>query len=244
MHFLSTLSMIGRRCLMLLIVAPCLPAHATESTTATCREKMAGFYAQTQKLAIDGPTSGILIELNRTALALQKRAADKECQQLVSLMQEIATQRSSAPATEQKAVDQAQSADTLPVEQIQPLQGVFRADSLRGLPVRNHKGHKIGVVSDVVVSFHDKPDVPFLIISRGSVLGVGGKRHPIPTQAIKLAQVKLESKALEQVILVDLPIAVLSDIPVIEDSGWGEINDPQWAGRIVEFYKQLLPQGE
>lgn len=93
-------------------------------------------------------------------------------------------------------------------------------------------GKKVGHVADIVMS--PTGELHYAIVEMGSRLGIGGTRHAIPWQKLKL-DYKQKSFA------IDMSPELLKQAPAFKSDAYEELDDASWHGKVAEFFKVSAP---
>jgi hypothetical protein len=109
------------------------------------------------------------------------------------------------------------------------LHPLIAASRVSGTAVYNPAGERLGSVEDVMID-KQSGQVVYALLSFGGFLGIGGKRHPLPWQALRY---DLASGGY----VVDIDPRRLEGAPVIAEGSYDEYEDPAWGQRVHDYYR-------
>lgn len=107
---------------------------------------------------------------------------------------------------------------------------VMAADTLQGDAVVNANGDKLGDIEDIMI---DVPSgrVAYAVLSRGGVMGVGGKLFAIPWDALTL-------DADRECFVLDIDEAQLANAPGFDKDHWPSMADRTWGSEVYSYYNR------
>jgi sporulation protein YlmC with PRC-barrel domain len=114
------------------------------------------------------------------------------------------------------------------------LDEIRKVSALLKTEVLNRANEKIATVSDLMLTPDGK--VHYAILGVGGVVGIGTKYTAIPWS-------KLETKHLNGRWAANLDMTKdrLDQAPMLQDENYNELNNPQWIGRVREFFGANVP---
>jgi sporulation protein YlmC with PRC-barrel domain len=105
---------------------------------------------------------------------------------------------------------------------------LISAEKVRGTPVYNGKGEKIGTVEDLMIDkFTGK--VAYAILGMGGFLGIGERHHPLPWNALTYDE-RLEGYNIDQ------SPERLKAAPSYGDDESVDLNDRAYGRQIHDYY--------
>ena len=84
----------------------------------------------------------------------------------------------------EQAAETQEGAETMMQEGQEYTQGMAKAADMRGMPVMDSKGEKIGKIGDMLVDT-ETGRITYVMLESGGVFGVGGEKYPVPWQAVQ-----------------------------------------------------------
>lgn len=127
------------------------------------------------------------------------------------------------PISPQRGGDRPMS--DMPIKREGQAMAVPRASEIIGLAVTNEQHHDLGKVEDLLLSSDGR--ISHLIVSKGGVLGFGGKLIAIPWQAFN-------PKIHERALVVNLSQERFEGAPTF--SNWAELKEGGYESRVRAYY--------
>lgn len=103
------------------------------------------------------------------------------------------------------------------------------SSNLIGAKVENQQGNSLGTVTDLMMD-PQSGRVPYAILSRGGMMGVGAKLYPIPWQAGNYSK---DGRRL----VINLSEDRLSSAPSFARESWPDLASPNWREKTDSFYE-------
>jgi sporulation protein YlmC with PRC-barrel domain len=113
--------------------------------------------------------------------------------------------------------------EALPTAQLQQQQALQSVDKLLGKSIMNETGQNLGAVSDVIICTQTGR-VAYVIVSTGSVMGMGGAEHVVPFKALIVEPTGL--------LTLNMNLEQFKQAPARQQN----LADQQWARQVHEFY--------
>jgi sporulation protein YlmC with PRC-barrel domain len=105
---------------------------------------------------------------------------------------------------------------------------ILSASTLTGDEVRNLEGEDLGKIEELML---DVPSgsIAYAVLSFGGFLGIGDKLFAVPWQALQLNED-------EKCFILNVSKDRLKDAPGFDKSNWPDMSDPEFGGRIYDYY--------
>jgi sporulation protein YlmC with PRC-barrel domain len=123
----------------------------------------------------------------------------------------------------EQAAETQEGAETMMQEGEEYTHGMAKAADMRGMPVMDSKGEKIGKIGDMLVDTQTGR-ITYVMLESGGVFGVGGETYPVPWQAVHTGPEK-------QGLQVNFSAEEMKNAPK-----GGQITSMDQARTIHEFY--------
>jgi sporulation protein YlmC with PRC-barrel domain len=107
----------------------------------------------------------------------------------------------------------------------------LRASSITKMTVKNDKGEKLGSIDDLVIDV-TTGRVAYAALGFGGVLGIGEKLFAVPWN-----QLHLQRDQDERFLVLHVSSEALKKAPGFDKSHWPDFADPNFTGRIDNFYR-------
>lgn len=113
---------------------------------------------------------------------------------------------------------------------------ILSASTLTGDDVRNLEGEDLGKIEELML---DVPSgsIAYAVLSFGGFLGIGDKLFAVPWQALQLNED-------EKCFILNVSKDRLKDAPGFDKSNWPNMSDPEFGGRIYDYYNIEYPVTE
>jgi len=113
-----------------------------------------------------------------------------------------------------------------------------RVSKLIGTEVLNKNGETLGRIDDLITAQDGR--LSYLIISKGGVMGIGGKLVPVP-----IAQVS-SSLDSEGKCVIDIDKAVFENAPGFASNEWPDVSSKEWQAETRGYFSNQgnLPPAE
>lgn len=105
----------------------------------------------------------------------------------------------------------------------------FRASDLIGLNIRNRQGEEIGDIENIVLHLGEG-HVEYIVMAKGEILELGGKRFAVPLTALK-PMTSNEERHLQ----LDVTADQLAKAPDLSGEKWPVVVDYEWLGTVYTF---------
>jgi len=105
---------------------------------------------------------------------------------------------------------------------------LVRGSKFVGMDVKNRAGEDLGDIEDVVIDF-EAGRLAYVVLSFGSILGLGGKYFAIPPDA-------LEFSATRDHVIFNIEKSVLDSAPGFDKDNWPDMADRTWGSKIYSYY--------
>ncbi len=109
---------------------------------------------------------------------------------------------------------------------------VFRASTIKGMPVYNLEGERVGTVDELVIDL-EKGQVVYAALSVGGFLGAGDKLFAIPWR-----EFMLEVDEKDKFFRVDIDKEKLKAAEGFDKDAWPNVADPKWRQKIDAQFKE------
>lgn len=109
---------------------------------------------------------------------------------------------------------------------------LMRAKILIGSEIRNQKDERLGKVEDIVLN-PDKRDIRYILVSRGGLLGIGGK-----WVAIRWSDLRATED--HELYVLDVAPTALDDAPSVERRTFAKTADPEWQRSLDQYWDRVL----
>ncbi len=109
-----------------------------------------------------------------------------------------------------------------------------RASEMIGEEVVNHKGEKLGKISEFAVDA-DRGKVAYAVLETGGVLGIGEKYHAIPWKAINYRP-DVDKKANDEKFVMRVEKDRIKQAEGFDKDHWPNMADQQWARSLHSYY--------
>lgn len=126
--------------------------------------------------------------------------------------------------------------DTERDQALMDARGGHHAEELMGMNVENLQGENLGSVEDLVVDF-ETGEVPYLIISAGDIVGIGGTERAVPPQAFRFSPE-------EEVLTLDIDEQRWEDAPEFDRDQLEQFGQVDRGRETYEHYGQDWRPGE
>jgi sporulation protein YlmC with PRC-barrel domain len=107
------------------------------------------------------------------------------------------------------------------------MSGMHKASDLIGREVVSRQGQKLGEIKNLFIS--QDGQVEYIILSRGGMLGMGGKLVPVPWRA---ADLRVQNNK----ITAGITKEQLQNAPTFDNDHWSEINKPGYEQRVNGYF--------
>lgn len=221
-----------------------LPAAAQQSASPTppaaasaCQPQLRQF-EQTiaQGGDIDRATQRDLRELYDAARVFADNGNEQACQMVLSQAQQVYQRHQSEQAAASATAPAQQTPDpdsrTYQVQHAQPLAqhaGMFRADTIDGMDVRNPQDRHLGYVSDVIFN-PQSGQVQYVLITHGGFLGIGSDWIPVRWQDLRIT-------ADGGTFVLNVSEQDLSNAPKVDRQALQAAEAP-WRSGVDQFWQQ------
>lgn len=105
---------------------------------------------------------------------------------------------------------------------------LIRGSRFIGLDVKNKAGENLGDIEDIMVDF-SAGRIAYLVLSFGSVIGVGGKYFALPPDIFEYSQV-------ENCLLLNVDKKRLETAPGFDKDNWPDMADRSYGSKIYKYY--------